>query len=478
MDRHYLALDLGAESGRAILAKLSAGRVDLTELHRFRNTPVQLPTGLYWDTLRLFHEMCEGIRSAGASVDLDGLAVDSWGVDFALIGGNGALLENPRHYRDSRTSGVSQQLCQLMPRAEIFRQTGTQFMDLNSLCQLYATWRDWPDLLEISSKLLFMPDLFNYFLTGTFASERTIASTSQFYDPFKRFFATDMLRKLGIPANLFADLVDPGTELGPALPYISERCGLQTEVMVYATACHDTASAVAAVPAADNENWCYISSGTWSLMGVETNEPITDDGALRENFTNEAGVDRRIRFLKNIPGMWVLQECRRAWAQEGQNYSYAELMDLAATEKPMNTLLDLDEFTAPGNYLQEISAHCRRTGQDAPKAPGSVVRVILESLAARYKQVLESIEQLANRTIETIHIVGGGSQNNLLNQLTADKTGRRVVAGPAEATAVGNALTQAMGAGDIASLEELRAVVRQSFELQEFRPTKASESGA
>ena len=472
MNRHYLALDLGAESGRAILAKLADHRIELTELHRFANTPVQLPSGLYWDTLRLFHEICEGIRAGGkATEDLDGIGIDTWGVDFGLIGPDGELLHNPRHYRDSRTHGIPAQVFKTVPRAEVFHQTGIQFMDINSLYQLYVLNRDSPQTLEIASKLLFMPDLFNYFLTGAYASERTIASTSQFYDPVKKRFATDMLRKVGIGAGFFAELVSPGTEIGPVLPYIGDRCGLKHDVTVYATGSHDTASAVAAVPA-EHDDWCYISSGTWSLMGVELDEPLINDASLDANFTNEVGVAGKIRFLKNIPGLWVLQECRRAWARQGQEHSYAELMERAAVAKDTGTIVDLDEFIAPGNYPQRIAEYCRKTGQKIPEDAGSMTRVILQSLAKRYAQVLESIENLTNRSIGVIHVVGGGSQIDLLNQFAADYTGRRVIAGPTEATAAGNALAQAMGAGDIHSLKDLRAVVRRSFDLLEFRPER------
>ncbi len=469
MNRHYLALDLGAESGRAILAQFDGHKVDLTELHRFANTPVQLPTGLYWDTLRLFHEICEGIRAASAVVDtLDGIAIDTWGVDFGLLGPDGELLQNPRHYRDGRTLGISEEVFKVIPRSEVFHQTGIQFMEINSLYQLYAMHRHSPQLLEMTSKLLFMPDLFNYFLTGSLVSERTIASTSQIYDPAKKSFATDMLRKLGMTCGFFAELIDPGTELGPLLPYAAEHCGMKRDALVYTTGSHDTASAVAAVPASDGGKWCYISSGTWSLMGVEIDEPIINDASRNANFTNEVGVGRKIRFLKNIPGLWVLQECRRTWAREGQEYSYSELMERAAAAKPMKTILDLDEFVLPGDHPRKIDDYCRKTNQEAPCDPGSVTRVVLQSLAVRYKQVLDILEELTGSTFEVIHIVGGGSRNTLLNQLAASATGRRVIAGPSEATAAGNALTQAMGAGDIHSLDELRAVVRRSFKLAEF----------
>jgi rhamnulokinase len=471
MKRSYLALDLGAESGRAMLAHLTAGKIELAELHRFANTPVRLPTGLYWDTLRLFHEICEGIRAAAKSTErLDGIAVDTWGVDFGLLGADGSLLDNPRHYRDVRNHRAYQEILAKMPRQEIFRQTGIQFMEINSLYQLHAIQRDMPQVLAGASQLLFMPDLFNYFLTGARASERTIASTSQFYNPLKKQFATDMLRQLGIVSGFLGRLIDPGMELGPVLPYVAERCDLKHEALVYTTGSHDTASAVAAVPAPAGDDWCYISSGTWSLMGVELDAPIITDASLEANFTNEAGVQNKIRFLKNIPGLWVLQECKRAWAREGEDYSYAELMERAAAAKPSSTVLDLDEFNSPGNHPRRIVEYCRKTGQEPPVDAASVTRLILHSLAARYKQVLESLEQLTGREIRVIHIVGGGSRNRLLNQLAADVTGRRVVAGPAEATAAGNALTQALGTGNIGSLEELRAIVRQSFEMEEFVP--------
>jgi rhamnulokinase len=470
-NRSYLALDLGAESGRAILAHLADDRLELAELHRFPNIPVRLPNGLYWDTLRLFHEMCEGIGIAAKTVDrLDGIAVDAWGVDFGLLNEEGVLLDNPRHYRDLRTTGSLKQVFEKVPRAEIFANTGVQFMEINSLYQLFAAQRDMPKTLEKASHLLFMPDLFNYFLTGALRAERTIASTSQFYDPAKKQFATDMLRKLGLHAGYLAPLVDPGTDLGPVLPYVAERCDLKHETTVFTTGSHDTASAVAAVPARAGHNWCYISSGTWSLMGVELDEPVINDASLAANFTNEVGVQNRIRFLKNIPGLWVLQECRRAWAREGQDFSYADLTAAAAQAKPIETVLDLDEFVSPGNHPQRIKDYCRKTGQEAPADVASTTRVILRSLAMRYRQVLETLESLTGRNLEVIHIIGGGSRNSLLNQLTADITGRRVLAGPAEATAAGNALTQAMGTGHIASLEELRAVVRNSFNMDEFVP--------
>lgn len=454
-----------------MMAELKSGHLEIHELHRFANIPVQIPTGTYWDSLRLFHEICDGIRIAGKSADdLDGIAVDTWGVDFALLSAGGEMLHMPRHYRDPRTTGAMEAVCGRVGREEIFRQTGIQFMDINSLYHLWAVQRDMPELMERVSKLLFMPDLFNYFLTGTFVAERTIASTSQFYNPVKRCFATDMLRQLGISANFFPELVEPGTEIGTLLPFAGERCGLKRDTPVYTTGSHDTASAVAAVPASGGDHWCYISSGTWSLMGIEITEPIINQQSLEANFTNEVGVANTIRFLKNIPGLWVLQECRRAWAREGEEYSYTDLTERAAAARSIDSVIDLDQFISPGNHPARIREYCRITGQEVPEDVGSVARVVLQSLAERYRTVLELLESLAGRRIEVIHIVGGGSRNRLLNQMAADRTGRRVVAGPTEATAIGNALTQAIGNGAVHSLMELRAIVRRSFEPQEFLP--------
>lgn len=466
----YLAIDLGAESGRAILAGLSDHLLELRELHRFPNVAVRLPTGLYWNTFGLFQEIKQGLRAAARATDrLDGAAIDTWGVDFGLVGADGALIDNPRHYRDARTAGMMERAFAVVPRAEIFARTGIQFMELNSLYQLYATGRQAPWVLEAARRLLFMPDLFNYFLTGAMRAERTISSTSQFYDPAGKQFAADLLRKLGISSGLPADLVEPGTLLDALVPQVADECGLERGTPVYTTASHDTAAAVAAVPAADSR-WCYISSGTWSLMGMELDSPLINDGSLTANFTNEVGVAGTIRFLKNIPGLWLLQECRRAWALEGKEYSYEQLTAMAGEAPPAETVLDLEAFYAAGQSAEKVREYCRQTGQQAPRDDGEVCRAILYSLAVRYREVLKTLEGLTGRAVDVIHIVGGGSRNGLLNQLTADVTGRRVVAGPVEATAAGNALVQAMGAGQLKSLDEVRDVVRHSFQVEEFFP--------
>lgn len=471
MSHQYLAIDLGAESGRAMLADLTGRLLKLQEVHRFPNIPINLPTGLYWNTLGLFQEIVAGLRAAARLTGrLESVAIDTWGVDFGLLGEDGALIDNPRHYRDARTAGLPEEMFATVPRPEIFAATGIQFMELNSLYQLWAVHRQAPWLLAEAKALLFMPDLFNYFLCGAMASERTIASTSQFYGPARGRFATELLAKLGIPSGFLAELVDPGCCLGAVRPAVAEACGVARDTPVYTTASHDTASAVAAVPAESGSRWCYISSGTWSLMGMELERPLINEASLGANFTNEVGVGGSIRFLKNIPGLWLLQECRRAWAREGKEYSYDELIAMARETEPSSAVLELEAFQAAGQSAGRVMDYCRATGQPVPGTPGAVCRVILYSLAVRYREVLGVLENLTGSGIDVIHIVGGGSRNRLLNQLTADVTGRRVVAGPAEATAAGNALVQALGAGHLGSIEELRQVVRESFTVEEFVP--------
>jgi rhamnulokinase len=472
----YLAVDLGAESGRVMLGCLENGTLALEELHRFPNQPVRLPTGLYWDTFRLLHEIVHGLTVAGRDrkLRIDGIGIDTWGVDFGLLGPDGALLDNPRHYRDDRTNGVPDRLFSVVPREEVFQRTGIQFMQLNSLYQLYAMRLAESPALRGAAKLLFMPDLLGYFLTGRQASELTIASTSQFYDPREGRFATGMLHRLGIPVAILPEIVQPGSRLGALLPHIAETTKLGP-VPVYATACHDTAAAVAAVPAhANSLDWCYISSGTWSLMGVELPGPVIDERALALNFTNEVGAGGRIRFLKNIAGLWLLQECRRAWINEGREYSYEQLAEMAEAAGPAAAIIDVDAFLHPGEMPQQIAAWCLGNGQPVPRTDGEMARTILESLAVRYRKVLESLESLLGRRLETIHIVGGGSRHRLLNQIVANTTGRTVIAGPSEATAAGNVLVQAMGAGVLRDLDEARAVVRASFQPEVFAPEGAT----
>jgi rhamnulokinase len=454
---NYLAIDLGAESGRAILGSLAGGRLTVEELHRFPNTPLREADGLYWDAWKLWEEIRRGIAIAieERHVPLDGIGVDTWGVDFGLLGPDGTLLEKPRHYRDSRNNGVMEKLFEVVPRDEVFGYTGIQMMQINSLVQLYGMKLAEAPALRQARKLLNIPDLFNYWLTREARSEATIASTSQFFNPAYMTWATELLKRLLLPSEMLCTVVTPGTLLGPSVE--------PPHVPVYAVAGHDTGSAVAAVPADNGDHWCYISSGTWSLMGLELDAPIINEQSLAANITNEVGVAGKIRFLKNIAGLWLVQECRRAWSAEGRDYSYDELTQMAAEARPFVATIDPDAFLEPGDMPAKIAAHCRQTGQTPPQTHGEYVRCVLESLARRYREVLENLERLSGRRIEVIHIVGGGSKNQLLNQLVADCTDRRVVAGPSEATAIGNILVQAMGAKELSGLSEIREVVRRSF---------------
>jgi rhamnulokinase len=468
--KNYLAFDFGAESGRAMLGTLSDNQLVLEELHRFPNTPVRVPLGLYWDTFRLFHEIIQGlgIASRERKVALDGIGIDTWGVDFGLLGADGSLVESPRHYRDARNNGILERTFAVVPREEIFAHTGLQFMQFNTLFQLHALKLAGAPSLQIAKTLLMVPDLFNYWLTGVARAELTIASTAQTYNPLEKRWATELFDKLGLDAGILPQIVQPGTLLGPILPEVQEATGLGP-VPVYATACHDTAAAVAAVPAI-GEDWCYISSGTWSLMGVEADQPVVNPHCSALNFTNEIGAAGKIRLLRNIAGLWLLQECRRAWALEGTEYSYEQMARMAGEAAPFAAVISPDAFLEPGRIPERIAAYCRKTGQAPPADHASMCRTVLESLALRYRQVLENLESLAGNKIRVIHIVGGGSRNQVLNQFVADATNRQVVAGPTEATAAGNVLVQAIGAGQLKSLAEARQVVRASFPLTTVEP--------
>jgi len=473
MNAHYfLAFDLGAESGRAILGQLAGERLRLSEVYRFPNVPVRLPDGLHWDVLRLWTEIKESLRLVARehAANLAGVGLDTWGVDFALLDRDGALLANPYHYRDSRTDGILAEAFRRVPRQEIFAQTGIQFMPINSLYQLLAMVIQRSPLLDVAQTFLTMPDLFNYWLTGRQVCEFSIATTTQCYDPRQGDWARPLLARFGLPIHIFPPLVPSGTVLGPLLPSVAEEVGLGS-VPIIAPACHDTAAAVAAVPAVGGD-FVYISSGTWSLLGTELPEPIINEQSLAFDFTNEGGVGGTFRFLKNITGLWLVQECRRTWARQGQEFSYDELTPMAAQAAPLQSIIDPDdaEFAKHGDMPARIRAFCQRTGQAMPQSTGAVVRCALESLALKHRWVLERLETILRRRLEPIHIVGGGAQNRLLCQLTADATGRRVVAGPVEATAIGNIIVQAMAMGHIASLAEGRRVVRHSCDLATYEP--------
>ena len=455
---HHLALDLGAESGRAIVGAFDGERLTLQDIHRFGNGPVNVRGTLYWDALRLFAEMQAGLAKAWAVAGrLESLGVETWGVDFGLLDRQGALLGNPAHYRDRRTDGMLEEAFRRMPREQIYERIGIQFMQLNTLFQLLALAVAESPQLAAADRLLFMPDLFNYWLTGRAVSERTIASTSLCLDPRTGRWAAAVLEKLGIPARIFGALVEPGTVVGP--------------LAVVTPGGHDTACAVAAVPA-ETTHYAYLSSGTWSLMGVELQEPVLTAASLQHNFTNEGGVCGTIRFLKNIMGLWLVHECRRTWAARGQALDYAELTRLAEAAPRHAAFVDPNhaDFLPAGDMPARLQEFCRRTGQPVPATPGALVRTALESLALKYRWVLEKLEAMSGRRLEVLHIVGGGSQNRLLNQMAADATGRPVVAGPVEATAAGNILMQLLATGRIDSLVDGRAIVRASFATETYEP--------
>jgi rhamnulokinase len=467
----FLAIDLGAESGRAILGRMD-DRLILDEIHRFSNGPVRVGNHIHWDVLRLWTEIQNGLRIAAESAgnSLGGMGLDTWGVDFGLLDVSDQLIGNPFHYRDARTDGMVEAACQIVPRDEIYNQTGIQFMQLNTLFQLFAMRQENNPALESARTLLTMPDLFNFWLTGRKANEFTISTTTQCYNPREKQWASELLTALEIPGRIFQEIVQPGMVLERLRTSVAEDASCE-RIPVIAVGSHDTASAVAAVPA-ESSDFIYISSGTWSLIGIESDKPIINGNSLNYNLTNEGGVCNTIRFLKNIMGMWLLQESRRQWAKAGKNYSYQELTDLAADSPAFRSFIFVDDhrFLAPGDMVARIQAFCRETGQSIPQTPAEVVRCILESLALGYRWGTEKLRELSGKALPVIHIIGGGSRNRLLNQFTADATGCEVIAGPVEATAIGNILLQGIALGHLDSLTEGRALVRLSFDVTYFEP--------
>lgn len=468
---NYLALDLGAESGRAILGVLDGTKLTLQEAHRFSNNPVRLPEGLQWDVLHLWEEIKTGIAaSVKNGVRLDSIGLDTWGVDFALLDGNGALLANPFHYRDARTDGMIDEAFRHMPRADIFANTGIQFMQINTLYQLLSMSVKKSALLDVAQTLVTIPDLLNYWLSGRITNEFTDATTTQCFDPNKRSWAIPVLDALGIPSRLFHSVTESGSVIGTLLPAVAEetRAG---EIPVVLPACHDTGSAVAAIPA-QNQDFAWISSGTWSIMGAEVLKPVVNEKALEYNFTNEGGVFGTWRLSKNITGLWLVQECRRTWQHQGEDLTYDEITQLASTAKPFLAVMDPNDsvFLHPGNMPERIQKYCADTNQAVPQTKGEIIRVVLECMALKYRWVLERLEELSGKRHDPIHIIGGGTKNWLLNQFTADCTQRKVIAGPVEATAIGNILMQAIALGHLASLTEARALIRSSFAPEVYGP--------
>jgi rhamnulokinase len=488
MSKGYIAIDLGAESGRVIVGVLADGRLRLEEVHRFNHEPVWLPTGLHWDITGIWREIVSGLRRAAAWTKTNGVepvsvGVDTWGVDWALVDQAGELVGLPHAYRDPRNMAAYEEVVANLGRERIYQTTGIQFMALNSLYSLYAHKLADPDAMA-NGQLLFIPDLFHFWLSGQRTIEATIASTSQMVDCHTGDWARKMLAELGLPIPGLSPTTSPGDDIGTLRKSLAENTGLPAGMRVVAPASHDTASAVAAVPgepasdfgelsrAAGGSNWCYLSSGTWSLLGAEIDAPCVTPAAQAASFTNERGVANTIRFLKNIPGLWLVQECRREFTRQGQELDYAKLTQLAESAPAFRTLVDPahEAFQSPGNMPHKISEYARATGQPQLESPGQFVRSCLESLALAYREKLEMLETILGRRFDVIHVVGGGGKNTLLSQMTADATGRQVVVGPYEATATGNALVQALAAREVGSLAELRRIVARSFEPAEYMP--------
>jgi rhamnulokinase len=467
----YIAVDLGAESGRVITAKVGTDGVTLKQQNRFPNEPVRVGSTLYWDILSLWRGVKTGIGMAiRDDRNIRGIGVDTWGVDFGLLDHDGDLIGNPVHYRDERTNGVPELFFSRMPRAHLYSIAGIQTMSFNTLFQLTWMAEHRARVLDQAKFLLYIPDLLNYWLCGHIGNEYTIASTSQMLDARTRQYAAEILRTIPLRSTLLPSITTPGSVLGPMLPGTLD-ISAAPEIPVIAVGSHDTASAVIGVPG-EGDDWLFISSGTWSLLGAEINQPVLTPRAAQLNLTNEGGVGGTIRLIKNIPGMWLLQECRRAWAADGHDYDYASLVRMAADAPAHRAIINPDHppFSQPGEMPRKIVDYCRQTGQAVPDSPGSITRVILESLAAAYARVAEMIAEVTGRKFSRIHIVGGGSQNDLLNVFTANATGMTVLAGPVEATAIGNVITQAIAGGQLSSIAEGRRLVARTGNLREFIP--------
>ncbi len=471
----YVAFDLGAESGRVLIGSLDDERLEVEEIHRFPNRPVSIRESLRWNVLQLYEELKDGLRKVAARGDaLAGISTDSWGVDYVLLHGQEPLLSIPFHYRDGRTEGAMERAFQIVSPDEIFAETGIQFMPINTLYQLCEDARARPALLGTADMFLNVGDYFNFLFSGIGRAEESLASTTQLYNPRTRTWSPRLIERFALPVDIFPEIVVSGTRLAPLLPEVAAETGL-AGVQVIAGCSHDTAAAVAAVPA-EGEGWAYLSSGTWSLLGIETEHPIINSMSRRFNFTNEVGFGGSIRFLKNIVGLWIVQECRRAWAREGREYGYEELAALAEAAEPLRSFVDPKDarFAKPGTMHQKIVAFCRNTHQHVPDTPGAVVRCALESLALCYRQTLEQLEEATGKRIARLHIVGGGSKNSLLNQFTADATGIPVLAGPSECTGIGNVLVQAIALGQLPSLTAARRIVRRSLPPLTCEPADAA----
>lgn len=467
-----LACDFGASNGRAILGELKEDILKLREVHRFPNDPVTFSNHLQWDILRLCHEVKQGLLKCKMDNEenIASIGVDTWGVDFGLLDKNGELLGNPYHYRDDRTSGMIGRCFEYIPEEVLYSRTGIQAAPYNTIYQLLAMREKGDNTLDMADTLLLMPDLINYMLSGEKVSEYTHATTTQLYNHSKGDWDYEIIEKLNIPKKIFKHIVKPGTVIGNLRESICRDLNIPS-MKVIAVAGHDTGCAVAAVPAGE-ENYVYISSGTWSLLGIESDKPITNELALKYSFTNEGGVNNKIRFLKNIMGLWIVQECKRTWEKEGHKMSFGEMVEMAKAEKGFSSFIDPDNllFYAPGNMPEKVRQFCRETGQQVPETIGQTVRCVEESLAYKYRWSIEKIEEITSKKIDVIHMVGGGIQDQFLCSLAADASGKQVIAGPVEATAAGNIILQAMVLGEIKDLSHGREIIRNSFEMKEYMP--------
>jgi sugar (pentulose or hexulose) kinase len=475
-----LAFDLGASSCRAMIGFVDEKekKVRVEELYRWPNYMVRIGDSLYWDVLRIWHEMKQAIKLAYKKYGnkLVSIGVDTWGIDFALLDEKGELLSNPHTYRDPRTEGIMEEVLRIIPREKLYERTGIQFWRINTLFQLYSMVKRRDPILKIAKTFLMVPDLFNYWLSGTIAAEFTEATTTQFLDPRVKNWAYDVLEALGIPTHIFPPVIEPTTKLGKIHPKVVVELDISRDIEVIAPATHDTASAIAAAPMVD-ENAGYVSSGTWSLVGIELPEPLINRKAMEYNYTNEGGAFNTITFLRNIQGMWLVEECRRVLAEKGIQLTYDEILKMASEAKPFKAFIDPDDdrFVAPLNMVEAINSFLEETKQEKPSSIGELFRVIFESLALKYRLVFEQAEDLIGRKLTHINIFGGGSRNWFLNQLTADFTNKVVYAGPEEATSIGNVLLQVAGLGIIKSLKELREYVRNSYKITMFEPKHTKE---
>ncbi|UCF93172.1 MAG: rhamnulokinase [Desulfobacterales bacterium] len=469
-----LAFDLGNSGGRAQWGQFDGQKLQFEEIHKFRNGPVRIGERWYWDILRIFEEMQNGLRQATvrAGVRSFSAGVDTWGVDYGLLDATGELMAPIHHHRDPRTDDLYPEIFAKVAKQDIYQLTGIMFIQFNTLVQLFADLRTRPWLLENSRALLFIPDLFNYFLSGVRFSEITIASTSQFFDPSRKTWALPIFQSLGLPTRLLQPIVRPGTAIGPLLPALKRNMGLEADISIIAVGSHDTASAWAATPLARDRPSALISVGTWSLLGMELDRPNLSEAARAWNFTNECGVNETIVFHKIIGGLWLIQECRRCWQQAGQPLRYEQIHQAAARAQPLKFLFDPDDkrFLNPAHMPEAIRRYFKDKRLPAPEGVAPIARSIYESLALNYRLAVAGMEQITGRPIEVIHIVGGGAQAKLLCQFTADATGKHVIAGPVEATTVGNMLSQLQARGELKDLSEGREIVRRSFALQAYAP--------